>query len=461
MASSGPFPPEIIQGIVYYLSHDWISLSGENPPRPGAFKSWMRIRGCSRYATVNKAWQVAIERETFAQLSLNLGRLAEAEAILNGVPRRQKYVRSIRLNVVLPRPDPTLPKPHLETAEERNQKNRAVQDTFEAFLSTLSHWTPGPPVKLRLDAFALNDDGRREKPELPSYRAAHEQYHLPLELEDPERVLHLGPVNVITEVDTETDELESRRFSGAAICTLVARLPTARKVHILWHHTKDNLEERSEFNQALNNITHAIDKFSLVGSYFSEFSQPPVRRNDQREAKPDELSRSLRKISQRSQVFNLCDVAISDEIFLRHNLVPKMASPAHWARLKTFYIQYPLITPSGEWLFYHNPGVSNNQMGSIVPYPALQRRYLAAARAALEMPLLEDMSLDASINIENEWHKFCYSYNKKNKSVKAIWTSSSGFVPENEVLEAWREVPRKHLDGKELVVEILDDEWAV
>ncbi|KAI2469669.1 hypothetical protein F4781DRAFT_431194 [Annulohypoxylon bovei var. microspora] len=46
----------------------------------------------------------AVERETSAELRLDLGRLADIGVILNEVPRRQNYVRTIQLNVVLPRP---------------------------------------------------------------------------------------------------------------------------------------------------------------------------------------------------------------------------------------------------------------------------------------------------------------------------------------------------------------------
>lgn len=249
MGSSGPFPPEIIQHIVYYLTHDWIGLNGpsETPPLFGTFRSWGRIGGAARYATVHNTWQDAVERETFAELRLDLGRLAEADAILNGVPRRQKYVRTIRLNVVLlPRRLDIAQRPHIETADERNRNNRTLQDTFEAFLSTLNHWAPGPPVKLHLDAFALTDQGYRVEAEAPSARAhGAVYYHSPLELKDPERVLRLGPVSIVTEIDMERNRLIGRPLSVAAVCTLVARLPAARNVSINWWDARGNSKMRS------------------------------------------------------------------------------------------------------------------------------------------------------------------------------------------------------------------------
>lgn len=227
MASSGPFPPEIIQRIVYYLTHDWVGPNGpENPPVSGTIRSWGRIGGGARYATIDRTWQEAVEHETFAELRLDIWRLAEAEAVLNGVPRRQKYVRVIRLDVVLP-PRPATAPLRIETADERKQNNRALQHAFEAFLSLLSRWTPGPPVKLDLEAFAMTNEGGREAVGLP---AGYSTPHSPLELEDPERIMRCRPVNVITELNMGRNRLFGRPFSGAAIVVLLARLPAAKEI---------------------------------------------------------------------------------------------------------------------------------------------------------------------------------------------------------------------------------------
>ncbi|KAI6090341.1 hypothetical protein F4821DRAFT_229101 [Hypoxylon rubiginosum] len=442
IASSGPFPLEIIEQIVYYLSHDWINLDGQIEPSPRIFRNWRRIRGVARYATVNKVWQVAVERETFAELRLDLGRLAEADVILNGVPRRQKYVGAIRLNVVLP-------------LKDGKRGNRALQDTFEAFLSTLSHWTPGPPVKLCLDAYDLTKEGYREKPWLRVSRSCPK-------LEDPERVLRYGPVNVVTELDMESNRLVGRPMSAVAVCTFLARLPAAKNVSINWRDSRGyaHAESRKAFSQALNNVTHAIDYFQIAGTYSLPNCQRPARQPDQSEAGPDELSQSLGIISQRVRNIDLCEVAVSDDIFLQYDLPPEIASPAHWARLENFFLQYTPVTPSGKWLFYRDPSAPDVERAAIIADPAVQRRYLVAARAALEMPLLQSMLLVAYERCNDafncDWHTFCYY----REGARAVWSSSSGFVPNDEVLAAWREVPRKYLDDTELEVVISDDEHA-
>lgn len=161
-------------------------------------------------------------------------------------------------------------------------------------------------------------------------------------------------------------------------------------------------------------------------------------------------------LSQRLRHLDLYDVVVSDELFLQHNLPPEMASPAHWARLENFTLYYPPVTPYGEWLFY-----PAQVAWATVASPALQRRYLAAARAALAMPLLKNMTLVAQLVDYRDWHRFWYYRDAKRNFNRVLWSSSSGFVPDDEVLAAWREVPRRHWGDKaELIVEILDDEYA-
>lgn len=246
MASPGPFPPEIIQRIVYYLTHGWIGADGpigDNHTPTGTFRNWGRIGGCARYAIVDRTWQYAVEHETFAELQLDLARLAEAEAILNSVPRRQRCVRAIVLHVVLPpRPD-TAPR-RTETTDERRRNNHALQETFEAFVSALGRWTrPGPPVRLSLEAFAMTRGSGREAwvPDTMTHCS-------PLELEDPERVLRLGPVNAVTELDMKRNDLVGRPFSGAAVGALLATMPAAKEVSIGYLATKSHFRMRSGKN---------------------------------------------------------------------------------------------------------------------------------------------------------------------------------------------------------------------
>lgn len=88
----------------------------------------------------------------------------------------------------------------------------------------------------------------------------------------------------------------------------------------------------------------------------------------------------------------------------------------------------------------------------------MQRFYLAAAHAALQMPALKQMKLIALLENGISWHKFWYY--SIDLTARALWTSSSGFVPDEEVLDCWRRVPRKHLEI-DLEVEISENEKAL
>lgn len=188
----------------------------------------------------------------------------------------------------------------------------------------------------------------------------------------------------------------------------------------------------------------------------------------------DGLSRAFHVLSQRLKTLHIEDIIVSNELFFPRTLSAHMTEP-RWERLVTFRLCYPPVTPSGEWLFIPDSNASDdsedensmfNDWMSLtsdqeprsercIATPAMQQFYIAAGRAALQMPALEWMTLDAGLEGGNEyWHKFWY--HAKRSTAKALWTSSSGFVPDDDVLECWRKVPRKYLKG-ELEVEISSD----
>jgi hypothetical protein len=221
----------------------------------------------------------------------------------------------------------------------------------------------------------------------------------------------------------------------------------------------------AEFAQALTNITHAMDHFHITGTYPQLNHQQPAPQPTQYGTRPDELSLVLGMMSQRLRSLELHEVAVSDDLFLQHNPIPASpgmtTAPAHWARLENLGLYYPPVTPSGERLFYPDPSDPGRRVAS----PALQQRYLAAARAALEMPLLKDLMLIAQLELEEEgeedWHKFWYHCGAKTEAPIARWTSSTGFVPDDEVQAAWRDVARRYRHGKELEIDIMEDDHAV
>ncbi|KAI0408262.1 hypothetical protein F4802DRAFT_459445 [Xylaria palmicola] len=424
MASPGPFPPEIIPEIVFFLTHAFCDLSSVHDPEPRG--EWLRVDSGIQYATVNRVWQDAVERGNFARLHLNRARLAEVDAILNQVPRRQKYVRSIYLDVPLPQALPD---------DDRKQHSRVAQQMFETFLSTLKHWTPGPPVEFVL-------------------RCGVGQLPKPLELEDPQRILSCPEVNAIT-------SFSGYAISGATMCTLLSRLPAVRIVDMGCWIEGDWCPARREFAQALTNITHALDYFHIEGdspgNRLQQYSQQPT----QFEKRPDELSLALGVLSQRVRHFEIGGFALSDDLFLEHNVTPSSLTvtkitAAHWTRLETFCIIYTSVTPSGVRWFHPHPSDPEWEVTS----RTLQQYYLTVARAALEMPRLQQMKLMV-LTRDKGWHKFwyCSGAGMSMGTPKVLWTSNPVFVPDDEVRAAWCEVAQRYQPGKELEIEILQDEY--
>ena len=135
-------------------------------------RSWSLVKGASKYATINRIWQVAVKREMFSELRLDSARLLEADTILNGTPRRQKFVRTVRLYAKLPYA--------VYFVNHYKDDSFGLQATLETFLSVFGRWTPGPPIKLPIGAF---------------------ETFAPTVMDQPRRGTQLAQANVVTEVD--------------------------------------------------------------------------------------------------------------------------------------------------------------------------------------------------------------------------------------------------------------------
>ena len=155
-----------------------------------------------------------------------------------------------------------------------------------------------------------------------------------------------------------------------------------------------------------------MDSLRIIGTF-----NTPVNRLRAADAPPetDALSQTIRAVSQRLKSCSLYHVAVSEEIFFPLCLDVKDGAP-HWQRLEGFYLNFPPATPCGQLLFETEPAAagsddedaasstssvdsdSRHQQRRLKPGKAtakMQRFHLAAARAALEMPLLKNMVLTA------------------------------------------------------------------
>ncbi|KAI0508934.1 hypothetical protein F5B22DRAFT_374476 [Xylaria bambusicola] len=422
MSSCPYIPPEIIQHIAHHLTHDWVDCRNNTV--------WRLVPGAASYATVNKVWQDAIEREIFSEIDLRLSRLAEADAILNGNPRRRKYVRRISLRVtpfLYYHPKPLYRQIGRLPPEFVNESRRVLQATLEGFLSVLRHWASSPAITLHLD------QGYR-------HRYVYFTYD-PIEIEARQRIIELAPVHAITELEMCWGE---QILSAAALCSLLAKLPALRKAKIRFQDR--GLESRNELAQGLLNFTHSLDELTIDCCGYPRF--PPYGANGWEE---DRLSHALGIISQRVRVLCLCGVYLSTAVFLQPMSDPGIA---HWARLEEFRVYNPRVCSLGEHIQFLQRKYNFNDR-----HAEIKHLYLAAARAALEMPLLKFMTFDVYIKsrVLVPYSSLRYYRDTRANTAKACWRSGEGFVPDAELVLAWQEVAWKHLEGKELEVEISID----
>ncbi|OPB45692.1 hypothetical protein A0O28_0092580 [Trichoderma guizhouense] len=454
------FPPEIFQQIISYLIHD--------PDRDHPL---------SHYASVSRVWQNEIEPLTFGFLRLDLQRLLQLNSIVTA--RRRAYVRHIRLRVKLPKPEPWSWK-YKETADEKLRNNQAFQAVLEAFLQSLSQWdvAEGHKDGVEVTFFVPLHRKGRDHP-LEQWRVRY--IKSVLEMADPGRIARLPSAATITKLKIPEYEDRERLISVVAVCALLAKLPAATEnVWLHWWKADRFARMRNDLADALSQISHPIDDFDLRDSYGGGNNQTPTAATEVlmlREGEEDRLSKSLHVVSQRVIDFAVRRIPVSDEILFPRTIPASLAEP-RWDRLVYFGLYYQPYDPWGEPLFLPDPDADDSiSLDALSVYsdapsaeterssltldiatPAIQRLYLAAARAALQMPVLKEMELVALLDQWDYWHGFRYFVHQG--SATATWTSSSGFVPEDEVLQHWHKVPKKNLQ-LELNVVISDDRRAV
>ncbi|KAL7953526.1 hypothetical protein V8C34DRAFT_296788 [Trichoderma compactum] len=464
--------PEIIHNIIYFLIHDYLVVTDDD--------SWGLTPGYGRYAAISRIWQDEIERETFASLRLDLDGLLQANIIV--IPRRRRFVRTVKLDVALPVPGPV---GSPETDEEKLRNNCRLQVTFEAFMRFMSPWRATDVhqggVKLYVDT-SMPDDAISWRPNTPQSRKRQAKLERRrasslVELTDPDRISQYPPVIAITEYKGNNSDLNVH-ISAVATCVLLAQLPAVKGAFIDWWRCSHFSRIRSDLAAAISQIKYPIDNLSIsdssltYGDWFP-YNPPPASSVQQ----VDELSISIRNMSQRLKRLEIYDVSISDELFFPKT--PSVDMMPIWDRLVMISLHYLPVTHSGEWLFLPDPDASSSseeepdsddssswggwpseepQPTPGIAAPAMQQFYLAAAHAALQMPALKQMKLIAMLESGICWHKFWY--HSEELMARALWTSSSGFVPDEEVLDRWRMVPRKHIEI-DLEVEISEDENAL
>jgi hypothetical protein len=136
-------PPELISRVVDYIIPD--KPAGRHP----------RV-SLAPYATVDRRWQVIIERHTFSEICINTTkRLGEFQRLVSTTHRRA----SLRIIVLLVELELYNEKARarFETDEERQRNNKIFTTTISTLFRTLSGWSDIAGIHLDIKAQSPSD----------------------------------------------------------------------------------------------------------------------------------------------------------------------------------------------------------------------------------------------------------------------------------------------------------------
>lgn len=206
------------------------------------------------YATVSRAWQHVIERETFREIRLDLDRLKHWESIMT--PRRRGYVTILHLDILLPRYFDAA-WAQVETEEEQRHNNLIATATIKEFIEQLSTWkkedvSAGHILTLFMHAYSPSDEGhwtreawkdRRAWPGIKWPQIYEKRYeNSVLELIDLD-TSRLPEVFAISHI--RNNYQSKRHVAPALVSALIGRLRNVRKATVVaWDDPKESSERR-------------------------------------------------------------------------------------------------------------------------------------------------------------------------------------------------------------------------
>jgi hypothetical protein len=167
----------------------------------------------------------------------------------------------------------------------------------------------------------------------------------------------------------------------------------------------------------------------------------------------DLFSAQLRDFSRQLTSLSLQYAVVGKELFWPVNTAENTQLP-FWPNLTTFRLEYRGTSPSGERYFEIGPIEEVEDGGAVRPlreirhprYRAkaavelIRELYISAGRAAQRMPRLQCMDLKCFSSLVS--HGFVYEV--KGKAATATWTDPAAYVPDEGVVNVWRDAAFQH-----------------
>ncbi len=356
-------PSEILAHIVSYLAAEGNTHDSDDSTDNSD------CLALAPYAAVSRGWQQRIEAVTFAHIILTPARLASPLAAQALTPDRVRFVRSIRLHVLLP-PYDEQARARREDDADRAANDGVFIDVVRRLLALLADDDVDhcPKIRLSLTASCVSDtediDARRSQwsrygMDVDIFEARYESSYLDLRLAaEAEALPQLHCINHFHVSPTQSYgrlyALAGRHFAPQAVCLMASRMLGLERVY--WSLSDNEKRDialrkrlRADFAHALQTLPSSLRRFDLDYSRAipldHSFQTPSILDYDDDN---DKLSLALYKLSQRLASFTLIADIGPEAIWpVEHT----QDDESLWPRMQDYFIIPGAIAPSGRWLY--------------------------------------------------------------------------------------------------------------
>jgi hypothetical protein len=413
------FPQEIVDRIIQYVArlegrlqwthNGWAAHMTKYAPRPH-FTS---------YATVSRTWKKAVEEVNFADLTVSCDEFDKFQAIVTG--RRRTYVKALSLRV--PIPDcPAEVREQDESDEEQQVNNERYTNALYKILSVLRAWEDeGVQNSLRLvipvENNATAEDRLRGRKSSGTCR-----------FEDS--VMRLGKTCVLPTLSNVTSlsiyGCGGRRLEPTAATTIAVAFPNLMDISWNLADGHELITDERIFNRT--KLAKGLEHVHLRPRATASIEYRRNVLNDQRDRGEnlvpsrmsyDPLSTALRVFSQNLTSMHLT-ACVDSTIFWPSPHETNAVTP-QWPHLKELYVNFSMLTPSGDWYFTGPNYDPDNDVFDdeefywsyyrVDPDPVTFTPFIDAfAKAVKNMPVLEHFELTSEIEDGENEGKFSIAY---------------------------------------------------
>lgn len=228
------------------------------------------------YASVCRAWQIAVEKSTFADLHINSLNLEDFDHITGSskFPERPHHINKIFFKVVLPEYS-TAARARYENQDDRNRNSKVFTQAITSLFQILSSWPNGSCATKYLELYSLSPSDWQAVPgwqtrgaRLQTARAFPEKELLDQRYESS--YLELLEESRLSTADCITSfrvpgKFNHRHIAPKAVSKMISHLPRLQIINASLHddESKDDILRERLRNGKLN-LIHLFFPFSSI-----------------------------------------------------------------------------------------------------------------------------------------------------------------------------------------------------